>query len=47
MQATLQVPLTRAVVYSDDGRYHDTRRYFFGRVAGGGLAGLVTFSVET
>jgi len=48
MRATLAGPLHRAsVAHTDGGTFHKTRRYVFGRVPGGGLAGLVAFSVET
>ncbi len=48
MGATLDGPLHRAsAAHTGGGTFHKTRRYVFGRVPGGGLAGLVAFSVET
>jgi hypothetical protein len=48
MRATLEGRLHAVVAGArPEAGFHKTRHYVFGRVAGGGLAGVVTFSVET
>jgi hypothetical protein len=51
MGATLEGPLQFASVHyapkDESTTFHKARYYIFGRVAGGGLAGLIALSVET
>jgi hypothetical protein len=47
MKATLEGQLQLASVHASGEAFHKARYYVFGRVARGGLAGLMAYSVET
>ena len=47
MRATLTGALHYATARADSPTFHPTRHYIVGRVPGGGIAGLITLSIET